>query len=94
MNLRIISGDTPLSQTSKKHNHHEPEFDIEMTDTGLLYVRARGGAPFITVNPEKKEYVIDVLNFPHIDVGRVKADMEKKEKAEKERKEKAKEGKK
>lgn len=78
MNLHIKRGDTPVTQTYQAHKHHEADFDIEMNDRGYLTVRSRGGAAFITVDPFAKEYVIDVLNFPHVDVGKRKAEQEKK----------------
>ena len=58
--------------------HHEEDFNIEKTSDGLIHVRARGGASFVKIDPQTKSCTIDLLNFPYIDVGKRKADLEKK----------------
>lgn len=82
MNLSIVRGTSvvsPMSAAARKHA--EPDFEVELTDTGRLVIRSRGGAPFVTVDTTTRECTVDVLNVPHIDVGKRKADQEKTKKA-------------
>ena len=76
--LILKRGDTVLSTTPSNTplTHHEQDFDVEWQAGGRLVVRNRGNTPFLVADPVTRTYTLDVLNVPHVDVGRRKAELE------------------
>lgn len=76
MNLAIVRGDTVVSPMSPAARTFGTEdITIELTANGSIKVCGRGGTPFFHMDATTRQCTIDVLNIPHIDVGKRKADL-------------------
>jgi hypothetical protein len=80
MSLTLKRGDKVFEGPKTLLHHREDDFSVHFGD-GELIVKASGGATFLHVKGITGACECDVLNFPHVDVSKRKAELEKKKQA-------------